>query len=85
MDRSGSELDHKFLLAGAAADVVGDLLAALRVGGHLHVVAGLLLAGTTRARFAAAVPVDGVQDQLHGAQKAPAPVGDLHARINEIQ
>ena len=74
MDRSGSELDHKFLLAGAAADVVGDLLAALRVGGHLHVVAGLL-----------AVPVDGVQHQLRGAQKAPAPVGDLHARINEIQ
>ena len=81
MDRSGSELDHKFLLAGAAADVVGDLLAALRVGGHLHVVAGLLLA----AARAAAVPVDGVQHQLHGAQKAPAPVGDLHARINEIQ
>lgn len=75
---ASSMLDQAVLLA---ADVVGDLLAVLGVGGgHLHVVAGLLLAaGAARFATAVAVAVDGVQDQLHGAQKAPAPVGDLHA------
>jgi hypothetical protein len=32
-----------------------------------------------------AVPVDGVEDELHGTQEAPAPVGDLHTTISLSQ
>lgn len=57
-------------------DVVGDLLAALSLG-HLDVGVGLLRFAVLPAGLAA-VPVDGVEDELHSAEEAPAPVGDLH-------
>uniref|UniRef100_A0A0D3G7V4 Uncharacterized protein n=1 Tax=Oryza barthii TaxID=65489 RepID=A0A0D3G7V4_9ORYZ len=62
---------RRVVVGGAA---VGDLV--VPPLGHLHVVVAGLLAAAAAAG-ALVVAVDGVEHQLHGAKKAPAPVRNL--------